>query len=189
MTPFVTAEHLEISAALELAAERKAAAAAEAEVRAAEAEARRQAAVVEAEAAEAERVVWIEAHGSERLRECVAEGYNHELLYRSERLAAERPGWRRSVGKLVNADKVSVHIAPEAPPLDAIRAARAWRQIVPDVALCEVDRWRHDPEDEDADEEGDVVLASQLALRCQHLGIRLYRLPEPPPDGKEDATS
>lgn len=48
-----------------------------------------------AEAAyQAERETWIGEHGSERLQRLAAEGIEHEAVYRDERLAAERPGWR-----------------------------------------------------------------------------------------------
>lgn len=42
---------------------------------------------------EAERLAWIESHGSARLRRCVEEEIEHGAIYRSERLALERPGW------------------------------------------------------------------------------------------------
>lgn len=37
---------------------------------------------------------WIEHHGSDRLKRCVAEGIDCAACYRDERLAKERPGWR-----------------------------------------------------------------------------------------------
>lgn len=40
-----------------------------------------------------ERADWIAEHGSERLRRLVAEGIEHDAVYRDERLAVDRPGW------------------------------------------------------------------------------------------------
>jgi hypothetical protein len=37
---------------------------------------------------------WIETHGSNRLRRMVAEGIEHEAVYRSERIKLELPSWR-----------------------------------------------------------------------------------------------
>ncbi len=45
------------------------------------------------EAAETERATWIAAHGSTRLQRMLAEGIEHDRVYRDERLALERPGW------------------------------------------------------------------------------------------------
>lgn len=42
----------------------------------------------------ADRAAWIEQHGSDRLKRCVAEGFEHSAIYFDERLAAERPGWQ-----------------------------------------------------------------------------------------------
>jgi hypothetical protein len=45
-------------------------------------------------AAKAEEATWIAAHGSARLRRCLAEGIECSAAYRDERLALERVGWR-----------------------------------------------------------------------------------------------
>ena len=42
----------------------------------------------------AERDAWISAHGSARLKRCMAEGIECAAAYRDERMAAERPGWQ-----------------------------------------------------------------------------------------------
>ena len=42
----------------------------------------------------AERDAWISAHGSDRLKRCVAEGIECAAAYRDERMAAERHGWQ-----------------------------------------------------------------------------------------------
>lgn len=44
-----------------------------------------------------EKTRWAAAHGSPRLRRCLAEGIECEAVYRDERLALEYPGWRREV--------------------------------------------------------------------------------------------
>jgi hypothetical protein len=48
--------------------------------------------------AEAERLEWIERHGSPRLKKCVKHGFDCASVYRDERLARERPGWRLDDG-------------------------------------------------------------------------------------------
>ncbi len=67
----------------------------------AEAERRRAAAEVQnrakADRERAEREVWIEAHGSDRLRRLVAEEIEYRAVYSRERLALERPGWAWAV--------------------------------------------------------------------------------------------
>lgn len=63
--------------------------------KAAEAEQKRRKEEAEAKA-RAEMAEWVAAHGSARLKRCLAEGINCESAYRDERLALERPGWRWS---------------------------------------------------------------------------------------------
>lgn len=47
-----------------------------------------------AQRAEEEKAAWIEAHGSNRLRRMAQEGIECGAVYRDERLALDRPGWR-----------------------------------------------------------------------------------------------
>lgn len=47
-----------------------------------------------AKLAEEEKAAWIEAHGSNRLRRMAKEGIECQAVYRDERLALDRPGWR-----------------------------------------------------------------------------------------------
>jgi len=42
----------------------------------------------------AERDAWVAAHGSARLQRSIAEGIECDSVYRDERLAVDRPGWR-----------------------------------------------------------------------------------------------
>lgn len=70
---------------------------------------------------EAERAAWIEAHGSERLKRCVAEEIECDAIYRDERLAAERPGWGFTQG--LPGDYSDPRNPPEA-ALDLLDEAR-----------------------------------------------------------------
>ena len=73
------------------------------------------------------REEWIAAHGSERLRRCIAEGLECEAVYRDERLAAERPGWRFLDGtKLEDARN---------PPMAAFAMLDEAREIEPTASL------------------------------------------------------
>lgn len=67
------------------------------------------------------REEWLDAHGSERLRRCVAEGIECEAIYRDERLALERPGWRY-------VDPNSIQVARN-PPLAAFALLDAARAV------------------------------------------------------------
>lgn len=77
-----------------------------------EAEAKAAEEAEEARAA-AERGAWIEAHGSARLRRCVAERIECDGIYRDERLALEREGWSYGVpgGRVAE---------PRNPPVEAL---------------------------------------------------------------------
>lgn len=44
-------------------------------------------------AKDADRLEWIAAHGSDRLKRCLAEGIKCNGIYRTERIAADAPGW------------------------------------------------------------------------------------------------
>lgn len=73
-------------------------------------------------AAAAEVAAWIEAHGSSRLKGLAAAGIEHGAVYRDERLALERPGWRRASED--DGELSEPRTAPEA-ALDLLDAARA----------------------------------------------------------------
>lgn len=107
-----------------LLAERVAEATAErAERKAKEAEAKRK---MEAEfQREQEMNAWIEAHGSDRLKACVANGWECGAAYRDERLAAELPGWERDGSHLPNWDE------PRNPPANAIDLFERAKASVP----------------------------------------------------------
>src|SRR5581483_2250467 len=92
----------------------------------------------------ADREAWIAEHGSSRLRRLVAEGIEHDAVYRDERLAMERPAWQwsRLDGNLPGAEPRN---APEE-ALDLLDAARA---DDPDAVLRYLRPWRHVPHDED----------------------------------------
>lgn len=65
--------------------------------------------------AEKARVDWIMEHGSDRLKTCVAEGFEHRAAYLDERIAAERPGWT----KASRSRRVSM-AEPRNPPAGAL---------------------------------------------------------------------
>lgn len=98
--------------------------------------AEREAAEREAEAAR-DRAEWIEAHGSERLRRCTAEGIECEAAYRDERIAAERPGWRWE-RKVAGQDR-----DPRNPPVEAFMLLDEARKVDPQ---CTLRRWVVDHE-------------------------------------------
>lgn len=79
--------------------------------------------------AEAARAMaeWIGAHGSARLRRCLAEGIKCAGLYRDERLAADRPGWQWDT-EGTNDDAVN-------PPEEAFAMLDAARKTAPTAKL------------------------------------------------------
>jgi hypothetical protein len=86
-----------------------------------------------AEAAkQAEMRTWIEAHGSERLKRCLAEGIECSASYRDERLAAERPDWQWY-------DEVSgVYDEPRNPPVEAFAMLDDARKFDPAAKLIHI---------------------------------------------------
>ena len=91
-----------------------------------EAEAAQAKAAAEA-AAKAEVAAWIAAHGSVRLRRCVAEGIECAAAYRDERLALERPGWEW--------DTDGVDSEPRNPSDEAFTLLDEARKTAPDAKL------------------------------------------------------
>lgn len=83
----------------------------------------------EARAAEA-RAAWIERHGSERLKVCLREGFEHRAAYLDERLAAERPGWV----KAVRSRRISL-ADPRNPPAGALALLAEGRASDPRARL------------------------------------------------------
>ena len=78
-------------------------------------------------AAKADIAAWIGAHGSERLRRCVAEGIECATAYCDERLAAERPGWQW--------DRDGEDGAPRNPPAEAFDLLDEARATAPNAKL------------------------------------------------------
>lgn len=97
-------------------------------------------------AARDEMLAWIAAHGSPRLRRCVAEGIECRAAYRDERLAVDRPGWRWYEAVRGEFD------APRNPPEDAFAQLDAARKTSPDAQLG----W-HTADEETDNETGDVT--------------------------------
>lgn len=102
---------------------------------------------IEAEKAAAVREIadWIAAHGSPRLRACAAEGIECSAIYRDERLAAERPGWRWAQ------ETWGTDSEPRNPPAEAFATLSEARVSVPG---CKLVRW---VSEEETDEEGAVT--------------------------------
>jgi len=153
-----------------------------------EAEARRvqaeRAATLEIEATE--RQTWIETHGSERLRLLLAGGYEHEAVYRDERLALDLPGWVSDPSNLDGEhDKVGSPKEPRNPPLDALRARK---EAGEGVELLYVPTYRADPNAEGADDDGDVRCGGIYVLARKHLGRTVYRLATTEPAQEPEAT-
>jgi hypothetical protein len=88
--------------------------------------------------------VWIAAHGSARLRRCLAEGIECAAIYRDERMAAERPGW---VLDLDGNDS-----EPRNPPDEAFALLDEARKTAPDAKLNYLTY-----EDQTDEETGDVT--------------------------------
>lgn len=93
----------------------------------------------------AERAAWINQHGSDRLRRCLAEGIECRAIYRDERLAFERPGWCWSV-------KVEgEYTEPRNPPEEAFATLDQARAMEPEAKLV---RWEVEHEhSEDCNDE------------------------------------
>jgi hypothetical protein len=97
-------------------------------------------------AALAEVQAWADEHGSMRLRRCLEEGIECSAIYRDERLAVERPGWRWEVS--VPGDQSY----PRNPPAEAFDLLDQARQMDPEAQLV---RWtvERDDDDDQYDEE------------------------------------
>lgn len=115
----------------------------------AEAEAGRRNEELDARAAaqDAERLRWIAEHGSTRLKRLVAESIEHQAVYRDERLALERPGWRWDVkvpgegDDPRNAPEEAISLLDEARTLDPEARLTYWT-----VPACENEHWEDDDE-------------------------------------------
>jgi hypothetical protein len=79
-----------------------------------------------------EAEAWASKHGSERLRRIVQEGFLADSLavYRDERLAKERPGWRWA-SEAPGKDRGD----PRNPPLEALQLLEQARAAQPDAKL------------------------------------------------------
>lgn len=120
----------------------------------------------EAQAAE-ERAAWIEAHGSPRLKRLVAEGIEHDAVYRDERLALERPGWRWDRDVPGSADD------PRNAPMSALELLDEARETDPDAELV---YWTVHEED-DEDDDGEPVMVRGYTCVAEFLGRRIvYRV-------------
>ncbi len=93
--------------------------------------------------ARADMEAWIAAHGSERLRRCVAEGIECAAAYRDERLALERPGWEW--------DTDGEDLEPRNPPEAAFAVLDEARETAPEARLS------HLVIADETDDDGDVV--------------------------------
>jgi len=79
------------------------------------------------------REAWIAEHGSDRLKQCVAEGFEYGEIYIEERIAAERPEWSR----MRNTGR-STLAAPANPPAGALEVLGVARRSAPDAKLVRV---------------------------------------------------
>lgn len=89
---------------------------------------------------------WIAAHGSERLKRCLAEGIECRAAYRDERLAAERPGWVWADGSGGEVD------APRNPPAESFTVLDEARKTDPSAKLM---RWTENRDEDDENEDDD----------------------------------
>lgn len=92
----------------------------------------------EAQREEAERVGWIGAHGSKRLQRLAAEGIECGAVYRDERLAHDRPGWRW-VSEVNGEDG-----EPRNPPEEALDLLDEARATLPEGVGSELVHWTVD---------------------------------------------
>lgn len=105
----------------------------------------------------AERDVWIEAHGSERLRTMVRLGIGAvDRLYEQERLALERPGWHVQRASEEERDRTF-------PSIDELAELEAARELDPDVELV----WLVEHMDDE--------LTKGSALVADYRGVRIAR--------------
>lgn len=93
-----------------------------------------------------QRMAWAKQHGSERLKKCIAEGIEHDAIYRDERLAIERPGWRWEREVPGGDDE------PRNPPLKALKMLEKARETDPEAKLV---YWTVDACDDEHDEDED----------------------------------
>ena len=88
------------------------------------------------QAAIAEKRAWIEAHGSPRLKRLLAEGIEHDAVYRDERLAHDYPGWTWEED-ICGEDGGEYRLCdPRNAPVEALDLLDRARKTVPDAALA-----------------------------------------------------
>lgn len=114
------------------------------------------------------RAAWINQRGSRRLKRLLAEGIEHEAVYRDERLAMERPGWEWEP------DEIALH-SPRNPPEEALDLLDRARTTAPDAVLmhyvAEADG-NDDEMDQPSRERGYVAAANFLSrtiVSCERL--------------------
>lgn len=97
------------------------------------------------EQAKAARAAWIAEYGSPRLQRLLAEGIEHRAVYRDERLALERVGWRWDSKVLGDGEE------PRNPPESALELLDQARATEPTARLvywvveaCESEHYYHD---------------------------------------------
>lgn len=83
--------------------------------------------IIAAAEADQDRIEWIREHGSPRLRRLLEEGIEHGAVYRDERLAMERPGWRYNEHWIAQ--------EPRNAPMKALELLDDARQTAPDARL------------------------------------------------------
>lgn len=130
-----------------------------------------------------ERAAWIEAHGSPRLRRLLAEEIEHEAVYRDERLALERPGWRWDT--ITGTQQHEPRNAPDS-ALDLLDEAR---KLAPDARLV---YWTVDEAPDDEYEDVSRVAVRGYTCEAKFMGSTIvFRVDEDgtPPvvlEGDED---
>lgn len=113
-------------------------------------------------AAQSEMSAWAQAHGSQRLKNCLAEKIECAAIYRDERLAADRPGWQWY-------DDVDGKLDEDVrnPPEEAFTLLADARKTAPSAKLVFVPAWtpKSTEEDEDPEEQ-----PSGYAAEAEFLG-------------------
>jgi hypothetical protein len=94
---------------------------------------------------------WITAHGSDRLKFCLAENIDCETAYRDERIIADRPGWWWDSGLRGSSKE------PRNPPIEAFDVLMKARKVEPEAALYYHEEDGFYVEDEDGERTGEEV--------------------------------
>lgn len=119
------------------------------------------------QAAAAEKRAWIEAHGSQRLKRLLAEGIEHDAIYRDERLAHDCPGWTWEENICGRGRKYKIS-EPRNAPEEALDLLDRARQTVPDATLAYYIVYR--PARYDEDDDGDVIAERGYVAKADFLG-------------------